>query len=162
MAGQCTACPRSAWLHPQQHSHLRANAPLPRALYAAATLQTRRRLRAQLVPALAAAAAAPDLRGEAQQILQAGSQRLQELLPQPGSFQLPALDKLQPSGVRVDVGPAPESAAQLVGAAAQGLAAAAQAAVAPLDVFGNGLLDLMFWAAFLLIAYSVVVLGPRQ
>lgn len=51
---------------------------------------------------------------------------------------------------------------QAVGAAAQAVAEAAQRAVAPLDVFGSGLLDLLFWGCMLVIAYSVIVLGPRQ
>lgn len=54
------------------------------------------------------------------------------------------------------------STMQAVSAVAQGVAEAAQRAVAPLDVFGNGLLDLLFWGCMLLIAYSVIVLGPRQ
>lgn len=52
---------------------------------------------------------------------------------------------------------------QALGTAAEGLASAAQRALAPLDVFsGNLLLDLGFWICLFLIAYSVVVLGPRQ
>ena len=52
---------------------------------------------------------------------------------------------------------------QAAGSAAAGLAAAVQAALAPLDVFGGAwLLDALFWGILLVTAYSLVVLAPRQ
>ncbi|KAL4452397.1 hypothetical protein ABPG75_008059 [Micractinium tetrahymenae] len=97
-------------------------------------------------PAAAAAAAGLDL---------SSSQRMQSL---PDNLHLPQVDGLQ----RLADGDAGQAAMQALGAAAQGVAAAAQRAVAPLDVFGSGLLDLLFWGCLLLLAYSIIVLGPRQ
>lgn len=52
---------------------------------------------------------------------------------------------------------------QALGDAAQGIIQAAQAAVAPLNVFGGAwFLNLLFWGILLTLSYSLIVLGPRQ